>query len=464
MKRKERLFRKTEMPRRMPRERVKDFQEVALGFTEDQALMEAERCLQCPNPTCIEGCPAQIDIKSFIDFICKGDFEAAIRKIKERNSLPGVCGRVCPQEVQCEATCVLGKKGAAINIGGLERFAADYELERKIKIIEKAQNNGVKVAVIGSGPAGLTVAGDLARLGYDITVFEALHEYGGVLTYGIPEFRLPKRIVKAEVDYVRKLGVNFQSDMIIGKTLTVEELFEESFRMIFIGTGAGPPLFLNIPGENLNGVYSANEFLTRCNLMKAHLFNGYDTPVFIGHQVIVVGGGNVAVDSARTALRAGADRVSIVYRRTKKDMPARVEEIENAEEEGVEIKFLTNPVRFTGDNGWINSAECLRMILGSLDESGRRRPVPVDGSNFLFKTDTAIIAIGRKPNPTVTQTTEGLRTHGSGLILTDEKGRTSLDKVWAGGDVATGEATVISAIGAGKNAASDMYARIKGKN
>ena len=450
-------FKRTQMPKRSPEERVRDFNEVALGFTEEQALAEAERCLQCPNPTCISGCPAQIDIKGFIAYIRKGDFEAAARKIREKNSLPGVCGRVCPQETQCEAACVLNRRGAAVNIGGLERFAADYALARNLQFTERGEENGLTVAVIGSGPSGLTVAGDLARLGYDVTVFEALHEYGGVLTYGIPEFRLPKRIVKAEVDSIAKMGVRFQRDVIVGKTVTLEELFDEGFKAIFIGTGAGPPLFLNVPGENLNGVYSANEFLTRCNLMKAYLFDEYDTPLYIGGEVTVVGGGNVAVDAARVALRAGGGRVTILYRRTREEMPARVEEVRNAEEEGVRFMFLTNPVRFTGHDGWVNSVECVKMKLGSLDESGRPRPIPVEGSNFAIKAEAVIIAIGRKPNPTVTQTTPGLKTNEQGLILVDSHGRTSLKGVWSGGDVVTGEATVISAIGAGKTAAASMH-------
>ncbi|MEM2902841.1 MAG: NADPH-dependent glutamate synthase [Candidatus Bathyarchaeia archaeon] len=445
------------MPRRSPEERVKDFDEVALGFTEEQALREAERCLQCPNPTCVSGCPAQIDVKAFIAYIRKGDFEAAVRKIREKNSLPGVCGRVCPQETQCEAACILNRKGAAVNIGGLERFAADYALTRNLQVADRAEGNGLTVAVIGSGPSGLTVAGDLARLGYDVTVFEALHEYGGVLTYGIPEFRLPKRVVKAEIDSIARMGVRFQKDVIVGKTVTVEELFEEGFKAIFIGTGAGPPLFLNVPGENLNGVYTANEFLTRCNLMKAYLFDIYDTPIYVGGEVIVVGGGNVAVDAARVAMRAGGRRVTILYRRTREEMPARVEEVRNAEEEGVRFMFLTNPVKFTGHNGWVRCVECLKMRLGSPDESGRPRPIPVRGSNFAVNTDTVIIAIGRKPNPTVTQTTPRLKTLESGLIHTDSQGRTSIKEVWAGGDVVTGEATVISAIGAGKTAAESIH-------
>ena len=451
------MFRRTLMPKRPPKERIKDFQEVALGFTEEDALAEAARCLQCPNPTCISGCPVEIDIKSFIRFIREGDFDSAIRKIKEKNNLPGICGRVCPQEIQCEEVCVLNRKGAPIAIGALERFAADYERSKGLVETERGKPTGMNVAIIGSGPAGLTAAGDLARLGHEVTIFEALHAPGGVLTYGIPEFRLPKSIVRDEIEYVKRLGVKIMTSIIVGRTITLDEIFEMGFHAVFIGTGAGAPKFLYIPGENLNGIYSANELLTRCNLMKAYLFDEYDTPIHIGKRVAVIGAGNVAMDAARVALRLGAEEVTIVYRRSEAEMPARIEEIRNAREEGIKFRTLTAPVRFLGENGWVKRIECIRMRLGEPDDTGRRRPIPIEGSNFLLEADMVVVAIGQNPNPTLTRTVEGLETDRKGLIITDENGRTSIPGVWAGGDIVTGEATVISAMGAAKRAARDIH-------
>lgn len=451
-------FKRTPMPKQPPEVRIHNFNEVALGFTPEQAINEAKRCLQCPEPKCIGGCPVEINIPLFIKQIAEGDFEAAIKTIRETNNLPAITGRVCPQEVQCEGVCVLAKRNAPIAIGALERFVADYELSKGgPKVIEVAKKTGKKVAIVGSGPAGLTVAGDLAKLGHEVTIFEALHAPGGVLAYGIPEFRLPKSILNAEVNYVKKLGVEIMLDVVIGRTLTIEELFEMGFNAIFIGTGAGSPKFLNIPGEELNGVYSANEFLTRCNLMKAYKFGEYDTPIKIGENVTVVGAGNTAMDSARTALRLGAASVTIVYRRTEAEMPARAEEIENAKEEGVKFQLLTNPIKLIGENGWVKRMECIKMQLGEADESGRRRPVPIPNSNFYFDTDQVIIAIGRYPNPIIAQTTKGLKVTKDGLIITDEHCRTSRKGIWAGGDIVTGEATVISAMGAGKKAAKDIH-------
>ncbi|MBS7655554.1 NADPH-dependent glutamate synthase [Candidatus Bathyarchaeota archaeon] len=451
-------FKRTPMPKQPPEVRIHNFNEVALGFTPEQAINEAKRCLQCPEPKCIGGCPVEIDIPSFIKQVAEGDFEAAIKTIRKTDSLPAITGRVCPQEVQCEGVCVLAKRNAPIAIGALERFVADYELSKGgSKVIEVAEKTGRKVAVVGSGPAGLTVAGDLAKLGHEVTIFEALHAPGGVLAYGIPEFRLPKSILNTEVNYVKQLGAEIKLDVVIGRTLTIEELFEIGFNAVFIGTGAGSPKFLNIPGEELNGVYSANEFLTRCNLMKAYKFGEYDTPIKVGENVTVVGAGNTAMDSARTALRLGAASVTIVYRRTEAEMPARAEEIENAKEEGVKLQLLTNPIKLLGENGWVKRMECIKMQLGEADESGRRRPVPIPNSNFYFDTDQVIIAIGRYPNPIIAQTTKGLEVTKDGLIITDELGRTSRKGIWAGGDIVTGEATVISAMGAGKKAAKDIH-------
>jgi glutamate synthase (NADPH/NADH) small chain len=447
------------MPKQKPKVRRRNFNEVALGYTEEQAIAEANRCLQCPKPQCVQGCPVEIDIAAFIKLIREGKFDEAVKKIKEKNSLPAICGRVCPQEEQCQKFCVLGKIGDPVSIGRLERFVADWERERSIAIPEKAPSTGKKVAIIGAGPAGLTAAADLAKLGHEIAIFEALHLPGGVLVYGIPEFRLPKSIVQAEVDYIKKLGVELRLGYLVGRIYTIPELLKkEGFRAVFVGTGAGLPQFMNVPGENLGGIYSANEFLIRVNLMKAYAFPEYDTPIRIGRHVVVIGGGNVAMDSARSALRLGAEEVCIVYRRSREELPARKEEIENAEEEGIICKFLAAPVRFIGDDkGWVKQMECICMELGAPDESGRRRPVPVKGSEFVMDVDTVIVAIGRTPNPIIQRTTEGLEVTKWGTIVADENGKTSIEGVYAGGDIVTGEATVISAMGVGKKAARAIH-------
>ncbi|MBP8625627.1 MAG: bifunctional dihydroorotate dehydrogenase B NAD binding subunit/NADPH-dependent glutamate synthase [Syntrophorhabdales bacterium] len=452
------------MPEQNPKVRIQNFNEVALGYTRENALREASRCLNCKNMPCVEGCPVNVQIPKFIKLIKEGDFMGAIHVIKETNSLPAVCGRVCPQETQCESKCVLGKKGQPIAIGRLERFVADYELAQgDVRVPPIASKTGKKVAVVGAGPAGLTVAGELAKKGHDVTIFEALHKAGGVLVYGIPEFRLPKAIVQREVDYVEKLGVKIKVDTIIGQTTTVDELFEQGFDAIFIGTGAGLPYFMNIPGENLNGVYSANEFLTRANLMKAYLFPEYDTPVRVGSRVAVIGGGNVAMDAARVSKRLGADHVYLIYRRSRAEMPARAEEAHHAEEEGIEFRLLTAPVRVIGDeSGWVKGIECVKMELGEPDASGRRRPVEIKGSNYVIDVDVVIVAIGQGPNPILTSTTEGLKLRKTGNIEADpETGKTSRKGVFAGGDIVTGAATVILAMGAGRKAAAaiDEYLR-----
>lgn len=444
---------RNEMPVQDPEERRHNFNEVALGYSEEQAVAEAKRCLQCKKPKCVEGCPVGIAIPAFVKHIADRDFGAAIREIKKMNALPAICGRVCPQETQCEKVCILGKKGESVAIGRLERFAADYELASGAAVPAKKKPTGKRVAVVGSGPAGLTAAVELAKLGHTVTLFEALHKAGGVLVYGIPEFRLPKAIVQSEVDYVRKLGVNIELDSVIGKLLTVDELLAD-FDAMFLGTGAGLPQFLGIDGENLNGVYSANEFLTRVNLMKAYEFPEYDTPVKRGKKVVVVGGGNVAMDAARCALRLGADEVSVVYRRGEEEMPARAEEIKNAKEEGIVFRLLTNPTRIIGDEkNWVKNIECIKMELCEPDESGRCKPVPVPGTEHTIEADVVIIAIGTSPNPLVPRTTTGLNTTKHGTIIADELGTTSKPGVFAGGDVVTGAATVISAMGAGKAAA-----------
>ncbi|MEM2092964.1 MAG: NADPH-dependent glutamate synthase [Candidatus Bathyarchaeia archaeon] len=452
------------IPKQSPEVRIRNFNEVALGYNEEQAVAEANRCLQCKNAPCVKGCPVEIDIPAFIKLIRERNFEAAIKKIKEKNSLPAICGRVCPQEEQCQKYCTLGKTGDPVSIGRLERFVADWERERGFNIPEIPASTGKAVAVVGSGPAGLTVAADLAKLGHKVVIFEALHLPGGVLIYGIPEFRLPKVIVQAEVDYIKKLGVEIRLNHLIGRTYTIPELLKSGFDAVFIGTGAGLPQFLNVPGENLSGIYSANEFLIRVNLMKAYLFPEYDTPIKVGRRVAVIGAGNVAMDAARSALRLGAEQVHIVYRRSKEEMPAREEEIENAREEGVQFQFLAAPVRFIGDEkGWVKQMECIRMELGPPDESGRRRPVPVKGSEFTIDVDTVIIAIGRTPNPIIQRTTEGLAVTQWGTIVTDENGKTSIEGVYAGGDIVTGEATVISAMGAGKRAAKAIHEYLMSK-
>jgi len=452
------MLERQEMPKQDAKTRIKNFNEVALGFTKEQAIREAKRCLQCKKPSCIQGCPVEVKIPDFIKCIAEEDFESAIKIIKKDNSLPAICGRVCPQETQCEQACVLSKKSSSIAIGYLERFVADYELSKGVEVIPPSKLTGKKVAVVGSGPAGLTAASELAKKGHEVTIFEALHEAGGVLTYGIPEFRLPKSIVKAEVEYVKKLGVNILLDYVIGKIATLEDLLYE-FDAVFLGTGAGLPLFLNIEGENLNGVYSANEFLTRVNLMKSYKFPEYDTPLpfygeWNGKKVVVIGGGNVAMDSARCAIRLGASEVTIVYRRGEKEMPARAEEIENAKQEGVEFRLLTNPIRIIGDDrNWVTHIECINMQLCEPDESGRCRPVPVEGTEHEIEADIVIIAIGTTPNPLILRTTHGLEITKKGTIIVDENYATTRNGVYAGGDVVTGSATVISAMGAGKKAA-----------
>ena len=456
---KQNRFKAVEVPKQEPLTRSKNFQEVVLGYTEEQALAEASRCLNCKNPKCVEGCPVGVEIPGFIGLIKQRNYSASISKIKERNSLPAICGRVCPQEEQCQKNCVLGIKGDPVSIGRLERFVADVEQEKGINVQPIRSFNGKRIAVVGAGPAGLTVAADLARLGYKVTIFEALHVGGGVLVYGIPEFRLPKRIVQAEIDYITKLGVELRPDALIGRLFTVDELFSKGYEAVFIGTGAGLPKFLCIPGENLNGVYSANEFLIRVNLMKSYNFPQYKTPIRIGKKVVVIGGGNVALDSARSALRLGAESVSIVYRRSRDEMPAREEEISNAEEEGINFKYLSSPTRFIGDEqGNVRGMEYVTMELNKADGVGRRIAIPVTGSEAMMDVDTVIVAIGRTPNPIIQSTTKGLEVLSGGIIAVDRKtGKTSLQAVYAGGDIATGEATVISAMGSGKTAAKSIH-------
>ena len=448
------------MPEQRPEERVKNFEEVPHGYSPETAQVEASRCLQCKKPPCCAGCPVEVKIPQFIQQICAGDFVGAARTIKGDNSLPAVCGRVCPQETQCEKYCVLDKKGEPVAIGRLERFAADYERELAPAETPKiASPTGKRVAVVGAGPAGLTCAGDLAKLGHDVTIFEAFHKSGGVLVYGIPEFRLPKAIVQAEVDALKGLGVKIELNAVIGKIDTVDELLEQGFDAVFIGTGAGLPNFMGIPGENLSGVYSANEYLTRSNLMKAYRFPEFDTPIIRGTRVAVIGGGNVAMDSARTALRLGADDVYLVYRRSRDEMPARDEEIHHAEQEGVQLNLLTNPVEMLGDDeGYVRAMKCIRMKLGEPDDSGRRRPVPIEGSEFELVVDTVIVAIGNTPNPLIPESTPDLELGWKGTIKADpETGLTSKPKVYAGGDIVTGAATVIEAMGAGKRAARAIH-------
>lgn len=443
------------MPQQSAETRRKNFKEVPFGYAAEQAQREASRCIQCKKPLCFEGCPVNIDIPAFIKLIGEGDFIGAARKIKETNGLPAVCGRVCPQEDQCEKVCIVGKKSDPVCIGNLERFVADYEREHgDVYIPDIPEKTGHKIAVVGSGPAGLTVAGDLAKKGHDVTIFETLHKAGGVLVYGIPEFRLPKAIVESEVDYLRKLGVKIELNSVIGKTETVDELLNDGFDAVFLGTGAGLPMFMQIQGENLNGVYSANEYLTRVNLMKAY-DPEYETPVLRKKKVAVLGAGNVAMDSARTALRLGGEDVYVVYRRSRKEMPARIDEIHHGEEEGLEFKFLMNPIRILGDeNGWVKGLECIKMELGEPDESGRRRPIPIEGSEIVLDVECVIVAIGNGPNPLVPSTTPGLETNRRGNIVADEEtGLTSKKGVFAGGDIVTGAATVILAMGAGKKAA-----------
>ncbi len=458
-------LKKNEMPSQAPDVRNKNFLEVALGYTQEQALDEAQRCLHCKNKPCVSGCPVGIHIPEFIRKVAEGDFEGAYQIITQQSSLPAVCGRVCPQETQCEQKCVRGIKGEPVAIGRLERFVADWHNAHGAAAPKKPAPNGHRVAVVGSGPSGLTCAGDLAKKGYEVTVFEALHTAGGVLVYGIPEFRLPKDIVQKEIDTLKALGVDVQTNMVIGRVLSVDELLEQGYEAVFIGSGAGLPRFMNIPGENLKGVYSANEFLTRVNLMKAYL-PGSDTPVERARRVAVVGGGNVAMDAARCAKRLGAEEVSIVYRRSEKELPARAEEVEHAKEEGIVFRLLNNPTRILGDeNGNVQGMECIRMELGEPDASGRRRPVEVPGSEFVLEVDCVIMAIGTSPNPLIKSTTQGLETQRWGGIIVDEgTGLTSREAVYAGGDAVTGAATVILAMGAGKTAATaiDEYIQNKG--
>lgn len=454
------------MPEQEPAVRVKNFQEVPCGYTSDLAITEAKRCIQCKKPACVPGCPVDVQIPEFIHLIAEGDFIGAAHKLKETNALPAVCGRVCPQEDQCEKVCILGKKGEPVAIGRLERFAADYEQKiGNIRIPAPAPRTGKKIAVVGAGPAGLTIAGDLVKMGHEVTIFEALHKAGGVLIYGIPEFRLPKAIVDAEVDYLEKLGAKIVTNVAIGRSKTVDELFEEGFQAVFLGVGAGAPVFMNIPGENLNGIYSANEYLTRSNLMKAYLFPKYDTPIVRGKNVAVIGGGNVAMDSVRTALRLGADNAYIIYRRSEVELPARKEEVHHAKEEGVQFKLLHNPVEYIADEkGWVKQVRCIRMELGEPDSSGRRRPVVIPGSEFTIDVDTVVVAIGTEANPVIPKTTPGLEVNKWGYIVTKgETGETSRAGVYAGGDIVTGAATVILAMGAGRQAAQAINEYVKSR-
>lgn len=454
------------MPTQDALARAHNFNEVALGYTEETAINEAKRCLQCKKEPCRQGCPVEVYIPNFIKLVAEGDFAGAVAKLKEKNALPAVCGRVCPQENQCEKYCTLGKKHEPVGIGRIERFCADWELATGVKTQEVAPPTGKKVAIVGSGPAGLTCAADLAKLGHDVTIFEALHVAGGVLMYGIPEFRLPKAVVQAEVSNLKKLGVKIEVNSVVGKFTTVDELIEEDgFDAIFIGTGAGLPYFMNIPGENSCGVYSANEFLTRSNLMKAYQFPDWDTPVKIGKKVAVLGGGNVAMDAARTALRLGAEESWIVYRRSHEELPARAEEAEHAEEEGVKFAFLTSPVEiYSNDQGLVTGMKCIKFELGEPDASGRRRPVAIEGSEYDMDVDTVVVAIGQGPNPLVPKTTKGLELTKRGTIVADpETGATSKPGVYAGGDVVTGAATVILAMGAGRKAANAMHEYLTSK-
>lgn len=460
---------KTEKKEKIPRQKMpeqpaqvrrRNFNEVPLGLDEEVAVKEAERCLQCKNPSCVQGCPVGIDIPGFITLIKQREFTKSIRHIWKSNSLPAVCGRVCPQESQCEGACILAKKGEAVAIGNLERYVADRErMTGKGELPPKAAPTGKRVAVVGSGPSGLTVAGDLIQKGHEVTIFEAFHKPGGVLVYGIPEFRLPKEIVFSEVNFLERLGAKLECNAVIGKSITLDELFEEGYDAVYLGVGAGLPRFMNIPGENLIGIYSANEYLTRSNLMRAYRFPEYDTPIVIGKDVVVFGAGNVAMDSARTAMRLGADRVRIVYRRSRDEMPARAAEIHHAEEEGIELHLLTAPTRFLGnEKGRVIGVECIQMKLGDPDASGRRSPVPIPDSKFRLECDLAVIAVGAGANPLLTTVTPGLKLNKWGYIIADpETGKTTRKGVWAGGDIVTGSATVILAMGAGRKASDSMH-------
>lgn len=448
-------------PKRIPmrqqaaQQRIGNFAEVPLGYSEEEARAEAERCLQCQFPTCIDGCPVKVDIPRFVGQVREGDFRGAIGTIKRTNNLPAVCGRVCPQEAQCQGVCAMGRKFEAVCIGRLERFCADWEAEHGAEPQSIAPESGYRVAVIGSGPAGLTAAADLRKRGHEVTVYELLHTPGGVLMYGIPEFRLPKAIVQREIDSLRALGVRFEVNKVIGQIYTLDDLLRDRADAVFVGTGAGLPRFLGIPGEHLGGVYSANEFLTRTNLMKAYQFPEVDTPIDVGETVVTVGGGNVAMDAARTALRLGAKKSIVVYRRSVEELPARAEEVEHGEEEGVKFQLLSNPVRLLGDQGHVTGVECIRMKLGDPDESGRRRPIPLEGTEFILPADTVIIAIGNEPHPLIPGTTPDLETSRWGTLVADpDTGATGKEGVFAGGDIVTGAATVIEAMGAGKRAAA----------
>ena len=456
---------KVAMPERDPKERSTNFEEVAMGYTEEMALEEAARCLSCKNMPCVSGCPVNVKIPEFIALVQEGKFIEAYEKIKETNSLPAICGRVCPQENQCEGKCVRGIKGQPVGIGRLERFCADYAMTHGYESKQEIVKNGRKVAIIGSGPAGLSCAGDMAKKGYDVTIFEAFHVAGGVLQYGIPQFRLPKELVNAEIKGLEKMGVKIEKNMVIGKIFSLEELKQDGYEAIFIGSGAGLPSFMHIPGENLNGVYSANEFLTRINLMKAYKFPEYDTPIKPYHTVAVVGGGNVAMDAARCAKRLGAEKVYIIYRRSEEEMPARLEEVHHAKEEGIIFKFLNNPAAIVGDdNGWVKGMEIIKQELGEPDASGRRRPVPVEGSNYILDVETVIIAIGQSPNPLIRHTTPGLECQKwGGIIVNEETMESSKENVYAGGDTVTGAATVILAMGAGKKAAAAIDEKLSSK-
>lgn len=454
---------KVAMPEQAPDVRNKNFDEVALGYTKEMAMEEATRCLNCPKKPCMDGCPVNVPIPGFIEKVAEGDFEAAYEIITSENALPAICGRVCPQENQCEGKCVRGVKEEPVAIGRLERFVADYHMANAVQAPVEIEKNGKKVAVVGCGPSGLTCAGELAKKGYEVTIFEALHKAGGVLSYGIPEFRLPKDLVAKEIENVKNLGVTIETNVIVGRSLTIDDLMEDGYQAVFVGSGAGLPRFLNIPGENLLGVYSANEFLTRVNLMKAYKFPEAPTPVKVGKNVAVVGAGNVAMDAARTAKRLGAENVYIVYRRGEDEVPARQEEVHHAKEEGIIFKLLNNPCEIHGEDGWVTGMEVIKQELGEPDASGRRSPVPVEGSNYIIPVETVVIAIGQSPNPLIRQTTPGLETQKWGGIIVDEDTmKTSKDGVYAGGDTVTGAATVILAMGAGKKAAKAIDEKLRG--
>ena len=452
---------KVVMPEQEPNVRNKNFDEVTLGYTKEMAMEEATRCLNCKNKPCVSKCPVNVSIPEFIAHVAEGDFEAAYQTITRDNALPAICGRVCPQENQCEGQCVRGIKGEPVGIGRLERFVADYHMKNaKVEPLQ-VEKNGKKVAVVGSGPAGITCAGELIKKGYDVTVFEALHKAGGVLSYGIPEFRLPKDLVAKEIETIEQLGVKIETNVVVGRSITIDELMEEGYDAVFVGSGAGLPRFLNIPGENLLGVYSANEFLTRVNLMKGYKFPETPTPVKVGEKVAVVGAGNVAMDAARTAKRLGAKEVYIVYRRSEEELPARKEEIHHAKEEGIIFKLLNNPAKIVGENGWVTGMECVKQELGEPDASGRRSPVPIEGSNYILDVDTVIIAIGQSPTPLIRQTTPGLEVQKwGGIIVEEDTMKTSKDGVYAGGDTVTGAATVILSMGAGKKAAKAIHEKL----